>query len=510
MATSARSWAGCCVRREQSSQKHEASAPEVKSRQGGVTDHSNSPYRVASINVLPSGTGACNRLIKDVVTSKEKSSDVCESFRKGFQSEMLKEPIKDRMELGARMNALCGEMGLRVPAITEGNVNDVLQGLADGSYPLKDTPSGDNLEKESTPKSKARGTQKEAPKKAKKRDKKRASGGVPAQKKEAKPGKTGVERPAKPVITGVEQPRDRPASLDVIDVEMKDAEADEISVVERDSSPERGKAGLRPADDQILQILKELRTDMKETQARVTRMETKSSGTTDAAAELVRRSGGLLQDSRAKTKATKRSFTKTQGTQPLSLTTDSKKKRKPVVFVREEIPTQSQAEAFWEERAKRPFPAVTIADERNGSSMLMNALRHHETFTAFCNSTIAGWRSKRNSSEMLTLARALDALFHEIGPEAAKGSLSAEILIRRMSAVMSAEMTGNWDFAQEIEGATVEDLLSHEQRQTYRQRTKLRNQLAGQGAKDDSENKLEKDSKQDKKPASRRGRGGDD
>lgn len=65
-------------------------------------------------------------------------------------------------------------MGLRVSRVIEGNVNDVLQGLADWSYLSKDIRSRDNLDKETAPKIKTRETTEEVPKRVrhKKKDEK--------------------------------------------------------------------------------------------------------------------------------------------------------------------------------------------------------------------------------------------------------------------------------------------------------------------------------------------------
>lgn len=140
--------------------------------------------------------------------------------------------------------------------------------------------------------------------------------------------------------------------------------------------------------------------------------------------------------------------------------------------------------------------------------MLMNALLNHGTFTAHENATIAERiKSLRNASELSSLAQALDALFHKIGPKKAKDDLTAELLVQRMAAVIKAEEHGNWDFAKEIKGISSKDLLDHDQRQVYRKRVKLQRQIAGQGAKPLA--KLVKGAKQKSKPASQK-RGGAD
>lgn len=213
----------------------------------------------------------------------------------------------------------------------------------------------------------------------------------------------------------------------------------------------------------------------------------------DAVDQIVERAGGALKDkgdnSTTRSFATKefsrtiKSATKESG-KPSPEERGKRKRR------RESSETEDDDDAgwgpeglreFWKDRESRQWPAPVLGDAREGNQMLANPLRDHATYVAFANNL--EMNTKRNKSEVVAIARALDSLFHTLGAKKARYDVTAEILVRRMAAVIIADKEGDWKVANKVEGGQPADLLSHKQRRRYQSELKTDKALAGTATK---------------------------
>lgn len=80
----------------------------------------------------------------------------------------------------------------------------------------------------------------------------------------------------------------------------------------------------------------------------------------------------------------------------------------------------------WAGKSKSRLAQPALADEGRGTSMMRNAVAGYDTFLSFAHARIPHFKSLRNKADVLSLCRALDALFHSLGVERAKEELAAE------------------------------------------------------------------------------------
>lgn len=81
--------------------------------------------------------------------------------------------------------------------------------------------------------------------------------------------------------------------------------------------------------------------------------------------------------------------------------------------------------------------------------------------------------------EANNLGKALDSLFHEMGPQRAITSAAAEILIRRLVALLIVKETGDWTLANEIDVGGSRNLLTPSHHGEIRRKAKMKKDTEG-------------------------------
>lgn len=85
------------------------------------------------------------------------------------------------------------------------------------------------------------------------------------------------------------------------------------------------------------------------------------------------------------------------------------------------------------------------------------ALRQSRNFSRYVEETEFPEARKH---EACNLGKALDTLFHEMGPQKAIKSVAAEILIRRLGALVFAKETGDWTLPNEVDVGGSRNLMT--------------------------------------------------
>ena len=144
----------------------------------------------------------------------------------------------------------------------------------------------------------------------------------------------------------------------------------------------------------------------------------------------------------------------------------------------EEVPIRevSHKARFWANFKKIPFPVQTLRYERmEGEKMLRRALTNHPTVSAYVDSKV--FKQLRNSKESRVLARSIDCMIDEFGIDKVKNSQAAEVLMRRLAAILLAERTGSWEAADELVSEDT-DLLDDILKKRIRKSAKLAKEFA--------------------------------
>lgn len=135
--------------------------------------------------------------------------------------------------------------------------------------------------------------------------------------------------------------------------------------------------------------------------------------------------------------------------------------------------------AFWFDFKSNPFPRQFLPYEKmEGENMLRAGLTNHPTMSAYVGEK--NFQQKRNEKECRLLAKLMDCLLDDFGIDDVKNSKSAEVLMRRLAAVMRADMQGNWYEANAI-CADETDLLSNEHVKRVQKQAKLNRESANGG-----------------------------
>ena len=143
---------------------------------------------------------------------------------------------------------------------------------------------------------------------------------------------------------------------------------------------------------------------------------------------------------------------------------------------REGTGKRRENERFWAAVADQPFPEQTLlVDTLEGEMMLRKALTNYPTVAAWVEARqLGGLRNKRGAA---TLAKIVDCIISSVGVLRAKNELAVEVSLRRLTAVVMADKTGNWDAARELE-EDQGDLISESMRRKLHKSAKLRKDLA--------------------------------
>lgn len=97
---------------------------------------------------------------------------------------------------------------------------------------------------------------------------------------------------------------------------------------------------------------------------------------------------------------------------------------------------------FCDEKSEYKLAYPALANESRGESVTRNGLVGHDTFSSVGHDHTPPFRSVKNKSEVMSLCRTLDKLFHLLGAERAKRELALEFFIRRVSAILTVELPG--------------------------------------------------------------------
>ena len=107
--------------------------------------------------------------------------------------------------------------------------------------------------------------------------------------------------------------------------------------------------------------------------------------------------------------------------------------------------------------------------------MLRRALTNHPTVTAYIQSK--SFKQLRNSKKSVILALSIDCMMDEFGIDKVRKSKSAEVLIRRLAAILLAERTGSWESADKLVNEDT-DLLDVSLKKKIRKSAKLAKEFA--------------------------------
>lgn len=380
-----------------------------------------------------------------------------------------------------------------VPKLNKSNINQILTGLHDGTYPAKvvserNSTADDVQEEEGAIQPSLEDNNEAGPAEIPERSSESASAPADASESAMSPaeaseevrtpagtGKRGKITPAKDAGNAkerVSKKRKRSLGTPTVAKRLKldskpapvDDDVEEVEVVQeiQATSPNQNDGVTL---DMFQDLLKELRANRKETaDIRKQVADINSAGASHSRKDLVdvldRRAGkGVGQPHQKSVKSMSR---RSRGS--ISRSQNSKQER-----INENLESGKVVKDYWDSRSKRPFQQVDLHDsKRHGPGMLRNALRNFESFSAYAESK--QFSSLRNGSEIKSLCVTLDCLFNEMGTRDAAYSLTAEFIIRRICSVLQADDTGKWDHAEEIEGRGSKDILTHEQRVDYAKR----------------------------------------
>ena len=143
---------------------------------------------------------------------------------------------------------------------------------------------------------------------------------------------------------------------------------------------------------------------------------------------------------------------------------------------REGTGKRRENERFWATVADQPFLEQTLlVDTLEGEMKLRKALTNYPTVSAWVEARQLG--ALRNKREAATLGKLLDCIISSIGVLRAKNELAVEVSLRRLTAVLMADKTGNWDAVRQLE-EDHEDLISKSMRRKLHKSAKLRKELA--------------------------------
>lgn len=130
---------------------------------------------------------------------------------------------------------------------------------------------------------------------------------------------------------------------------------------------------------------------------------------------------------------------------------------------------------FWTRFKKTPFPVQSLGfSDRIAQTALQRALTNHQTVSAYIESK--PFKHARNKREAMNLAKAIDCAIYSLGIDEAKKQMFMEVLLRRLAAITTAERTGNWDAARELEDEG-DEMLDDAQRRHLQKAAKLRKEF---------------------------------
>lgn len=386
---------------------------------------------------------------------------VLDQLRNISLQHVLKGSAKSKISLVTRLSK--GVTG-HVPVPNKKNVDQILAGLHSGTFPVKEISEGESEVERA------------------------ASSDVALPDKPAENPSAVEKTPPLPVEDGLKRlrvskkKRKRAKSLDQGKNPVSNA-SDEIEevVAERDAKASKAVATENDEGPVTMSMFREMMKGLEEERKRNHEFRVK----VDRELQKGSRSQGTgrLLDT---LKAREGSSRKTAGTPSESTASKGGSSSFDTSEMHGETKTllkkvnEEKVDTYWLERSKRTFQPVDLLDEKPyGRQMLRNALKNHESFSAYAESVKL--KSIRNQTEVRALCAVLDSLFFEMGVQAASKSATAEFTVRRMAAVMEADLTGGWTHAEEIEGRGGSgSIMDPEQLSNYHKRNKARQRFRGE------------------------------